>query len=60
MIENFKSRNGKEHTVIFKGDPIRLSADFSVESIGQKEMARYIESAERKKPCKPRILYPAR
>lgn len=29
-------------------------------TLGQKEMTRCIQSTERKEPCKPRILNPAR
>ena len=52
--------NGKEiilkaprekKTVTYKGNPIKLSADFSADTVRQKRVAWYIQNAERKKTC---------
>ena len=39
----------EKQNVNYKGTPIRLSADFSTETIGQKRVARYIQSSKREK-----------
>ena len=39
----------EKQNVNYKGTPIRLSADFSTETIGQKREARYILSSKREK-----------
>ena len=39
----------KKQLVMHNGTPIRLSADFSAETAGQKGVAQYIQSAKRKK-----------
>ena len=45
--------------VTYQGPPIRLLADFSAETAGQKSVAWYTQSDE-KKNLQPRLLYPAR
>ena len=45
-IEDSKVVREKQR-VSYKGTPIRLSADFSTETAGQKRAARYIQTPER-------------
>ena len=44
---------------MYKGTPIRPSADFSAETAGQKRVTWYIQSDERI-TLQPRIFYPSR
>ena len=48
----------KKHLVMYKGTPIRLSADFFRRNFaGQKGVAQYIQSDERKKPTTKNTLH---
>ena len=50
----------EKQNVTYKGTPIRLSADFSTETLqARREWQEILASAERKNML-PRILYPAR
>ena len=45
-----KATTGKQE-VTYKGAPIRLAADFSMETLSQKRMARTIPSNETQRPA---------
>ena len=48
----------EKQEVIYKGNPIRLTADLSAETAGQKGMVGY--KVLKGKNLQPRLLYPAR
>ena len=48
--ERILKATGQRHLVTYKGVPIRLSADFSKETAGKKELARSIQSDEKQGP----------
>ena len=41
----------EKQEVMYKGAPIRLAADFSMETLSQKRMARNIPSSENERPA---------
>ena len=50
----------EKQEVIYKGDPIRLAADFSVETLqGRREWQEILE-VMKARGLQPRLLYPAR
>ena len=55
--EDSKGSKRKIKRVNYKGTPLRLSADFSTETLSRKGGARYSQSSKRENM---RILYPAR
>ena len=55
-----KAARGKKQ-ITYKGTPIRLSADFSAETLqAKKEWHNILKMMKRKKNLQPRILYTAR
>ena len=44
---------------MYKGTPVRLSADYVVEILQAERVGKYTQNAQRK-TCQPTILYPAR
>ena len=51
---------GKKETVTYKGVPIRLSADFSKETIWARRGWKKIFKVMKGKDLHPRLLYPAK
>ena len=54
-----KAARGK-HTFLYKGTPIRLSADFSTKTLQATREWQNIFKVLKEKNLQPRILYPAR
>ena len=54
-----KAARGKE-TVIYKGVPIRLSADFSKEALQERRGWREVLEVMKGKDLHPRLIYPAK
>ena len=50
----------REKKVTYKGKPIRLSSDFSTETLQARRECHDIFNAMKQKGREPRILYPAR
>uniref|UniRef100_A0A9L0RYV5 L1 transposable element dsRBD-like domain-containing protein n=1 Tax=Equus caballus TaxID=9796 RepID=A0A9L0RYV5_HORSE len=50
----------KKKRITYKGAPIRLSADFSTETLQARREWSHIFKALKDKNLQPRILYPAR
>ena len=50
----------QKHQVIYKGKPIRLTADFSAETLQARRDWCYIFSLLKQNNYQPRILYPAK
>ena len=50
----------EKHTVTYKGVPIRLSGDFSKETLQSTRDWREIFKVMRNKDLQPRLLYPAK
>ena len=50
----------KKETVIYKGDPIRLSADFSKETLQARRGWKEVFQVMKGKDLHPRLLYPAK
>uniref|UniRef100_A0A4X1SWS6 L1 transposable element RRM domain-containing protein n=1 Tax=Sus scrofa TaxID=9823 RepID=A0A4X1SWS6_PIG len=50
----------EKQSVNYKGTPIRLSADFSTETLQARRECQYISKVLKGKKLQPRILYPAR
>ena len=58
MIENLKSSKRKAES--YKGVPIRLSADFSKESLQARRDWQEIFKVLKSRDLQPRLLYPAK
>ena len=56
LVKEARDRN----KIIYKGKPIRLSSDFSAETLHARNEWNDIFNAMKKKGLKPRKLYPAR
>ena len=54
-----KAARGKQK-ITNKGIPVRLSADFSVETLQARRQQQYIFKVMKEKNLQPRLLYPAR
>ena len=50
----------EKHTVIYKGVPIRLSADFSKETLQARRGGKEVFQVMKGKDLHPRLLYPAK
>ena len=59
MKKNIKSSKGKA-TIIYKGIPIRLTADLSAETLQARREWQEIFKVMKGKNLQPRLLYPAR
>jgi hypothetical protein len=57
--ENFKSSKGKGQ-VTFKGRPIRITPDFSLETMKARRSWADVIQTLREHKCQPRLLYPAK
>ena len=58
--EKVRKRSKKKKRITYKGAPIRLSADFSTETLQARREWSDIFKALKDKNLQPRILYPAR
>ena len=50
----------EKQEVAYKGDPIRLAADFSTETLYARREWQEVFQVMKSKGLKPRLLYPAR
>ena len=50
----------EKQEVIYKGDPIRLAADFSIETLQARREGQEILQVMKARGLQPRLLYPAR
>ena len=58
--KNIKNCKGKKDQVIYKGRPIRITPDFSTETMKARRAWSEVMQTLREHKCQPRLLYPAK